>query len=227
MLSRTHGQAATPTTLGKEIANVVARLDRAVGAFAAAPLPGKINGAVGNYNAHMVAYPAIDWEAVARRIVERTGPRVQCAHHADRTARRVGGAVRCARPTQHDRHRPRSGHLGLRVAGVFPAKGEGGRGRLLDHAAQGQPDRFREFRRQPRARQRLAAPPCRQAADLALAARSQRFDRVAQRRCRASAMRCSVSSRAGKACRDSRPIRCASPPTSTPTGTCSPNRFRR
>ena len=73
MLSRTHGQAATPTTLGKEIANVVARLDRAVGAFAAAPLPGKINGAVGNYNAHMVAYPAIDWEAVARRIVSGLG----------------------------------------------------------------------------------------------------------------------------------------------------------
>ena len=73
MLSRTHGQAATPTTLGKEIANVVARLDRAVDAFAAAPLPGKINGAVGNYNAHMVAYPVIDWEAIARRIVSGLG----------------------------------------------------------------------------------------------------------------------------------------------------------
>ena len=73
MLSRTHGQAATPTTLGKEIANVVARLDRAVDAFVAAPLPGKINGAVGNYNAHMVAYPVIDWEAIARRIVSGLG----------------------------------------------------------------------------------------------------------------------------------------------------------
>jgi len=73
MLSRTHGQAATPTTVGKEIANVVARLERAVGAFAAAPLPGKINGAVGNYNAHAVAYPGIDWEALARRIVGGLG----------------------------------------------------------------------------------------------------------------------------------------------------------
>jgi adenylosuccinate lyase len=73
MLSRTHGQAATPTTVGKEIANVVARLDRAVGAFAAAPLPGKINGAVGNFNAHVVAYPDIDWEALARRIVGALG----------------------------------------------------------------------------------------------------------------------------------------------------------
>ncbi|MEP6943160.1 MAG: adenylosuccinate lyase, partial [Betaproteobacteria bacterium] len=69
MLSRTHGQAATPTTLGKEIANVVARLDRAIGVFAGAPLPGKINGAVGNYNAHVAAYPDVDWEAIARRIV--------------------------------------------------------------------------------------------------------------------------------------------------------------
>jgi adenylosuccinate lyase len=73
MLSRTHGQAATPTTLGKEMANVVARLERAVGAFAATPLPGKINGAVGNYNAHVAAYPGIDWEALARRIVGGLG----------------------------------------------------------------------------------------------------------------------------------------------------------
>jgi adenylosuccinate lyase len=73
MLSRTHGQAATPTTLGKEMANVVARLERAVGAFAAAQLPGKINGAVGNYNAHLVAYPGIDWEALAQRIVGALG----------------------------------------------------------------------------------------------------------------------------------------------------------
>ncbi len=73
MLSRTHGQAATPTTLGKEMANVVARLERAVGIFATAALPGKINGAVGNYNAHVVAYPDIDWEALARRVVGALG----------------------------------------------------------------------------------------------------------------------------------------------------------
>ena len=73
MLSRTHGQPATPTTLGKELANVVARLERAVAAFAAAPLLGKINGAVGNYNAHVVAYPDVDWEALARRVVASLG----------------------------------------------------------------------------------------------------------------------------------------------------------
>jgi len=73
MLSRTHGQAATPTTLGKEIANVVARLDRTIAAFAGAPLPGKINGAVGSYNSHLAAYPDVDWEAIARRVVTNLG----------------------------------------------------------------------------------------------------------------------------------------------------------
>ena len=73
MLSRTHGQAATPTTLGKELANVVARLVRQYTAIGAQPLLGKINGAVGNYNAHVAAYPEVDWEALARRVVEAFG----------------------------------------------------------------------------------------------------------------------------------------------------------
>ena len=61
MLSRTHGQTASPTTLGKEMANVVARLERQKEQIASVPLLGKINGAVGNYNAHLAAYPEIDW----------------------------------------------------------------------------------------------------------------------------------------------------------------------
>jgi adenylosuccinate lyase len=73
MLGHTHGQAATPTTLGKEMANVVARLERALPAFSHAPLPGKINGAVGNYNAHRIAYPDVDWEGLARRVVTALG----------------------------------------------------------------------------------------------------------------------------------------------------------
>jgi adenylosuccinate lyase len=73
MLGRTHGQPATPTTLGKEIANVVARLESALPAFADAMLPGKINGAVGNYNAHRIAYPDVDWQALARRVVTTLG----------------------------------------------------------------------------------------------------------------------------------------------------------
>ncbi len=70
MLSRTHGQPASPTTLGKELANVVYRLERQIAQVAAVPLLGKINGAVGNYNAHLSAYPEIDWEANAREFIE-------------------------------------------------------------------------------------------------------------------------------------------------------------
>ncbi len=70
MLSRTHGQPATPTTLGKELANFVHRLRRARAALAAVTLTGKANGAVGNYNAHLAAYPHVDWQGVARRLVE-------------------------------------------------------------------------------------------------------------------------------------------------------------
>lgn len=73
MMSRTHGQPATPTTLGKELANVVYRLERGRGRIAGVALLGKINGAVGNYNAHLVAYPEYDWEAFARRFVEGLG----------------------------------------------------------------------------------------------------------------------------------------------------------
>lgn len=70
MLSRTHGQPASPTTLGKELANVVYRLERQIAQVEAVPLLGKINGAVGNYNAHLSAYPDVDWEANAREFIE-------------------------------------------------------------------------------------------------------------------------------------------------------------
>ncbi|MFO0027904.1 MAG: adenylosuccinate lyase [Pseudomonadota bacterium] len=73
MLSRTHGQTASPTTLGKELANVVVRLRRQRAQFAATPLLGKINGAVGNWNAHLAAYPDVDWPALSRRFVESLG----------------------------------------------------------------------------------------------------------------------------------------------------------
>ena len=70
MLSRTHGQTATPTTLGKELANVAVRLGRAMERIAAVRLLAKMNGAVGNYNAHLAAYPEFDWEGFARGVVE-------------------------------------------------------------------------------------------------------------------------------------------------------------
>ena len=71
MLSRTHGQTASPTTLGKEIANVVARLQRAVKRIADVEILGKMNGAVGNYNAHLSAYPGFDWAAFSKNVIEQ------------------------------------------------------------------------------------------------------------------------------------------------------------
>ena len=73
MMSRTHGQPATPSTMGKELANVVYRLRRQRQQIAAVELLGKINGAVGNYNAHLSAYPEFDWESFAKRFVESLG----------------------------------------------------------------------------------------------------------------------------------------------------------
>lgn len=73
MLCRTHGQTATPSTLGKEMANVVHRLDRARAVIAKVGILGKINGAVGNYNAHLSAYPNVDWESFAKQFVEARG----------------------------------------------------------------------------------------------------------------------------------------------------------
>ena len=70
MLSRTHGQTASPTTVGKELGNVVVRLQAARERIAGVPLLAKMNGAVGNYNAHLAAWPEVDWEAFARRVIE-------------------------------------------------------------------------------------------------------------------------------------------------------------
>ena len=74
MLSRTHGQTASPTTVGKELANVVVRLQSAVERISAVKIMGKMNGAVGNYNAHLAAWPDFDWEAFSRRVVEKHEP---------------------------------------------------------------------------------------------------------------------------------------------------------
>ena len=71
LLSRTHGQPASPSTLGKEIANIAKRLERAIDSIIAVPLLGKMNGAVGNYNAHLSAYPDFDWENFSKNVVEQ------------------------------------------------------------------------------------------------------------------------------------------------------------
>ncbi|HEX4843264.1 MAG TPA: adenylosuccinate lyase [Limnobacter sp.] len=73
MMCRTHGQPASPSTLGKEFANVVHRLERAIASIEAVELPAKMNGAVGNYNAHLSAYPQFDWEALSKKLIESLG----------------------------------------------------------------------------------------------------------------------------------------------------------
>jgi len=73
MMSRTHGQTASPTTLGKELANATARLSRAREQFAAVEIRGKFNGAVGNFNAHVAAYPDVDWPSVSEKFVASLG----------------------------------------------------------------------------------------------------------------------------------------------------------
>ncbi len=73
MLARTHGQAASPTTMGKEIANVAARLNHQLNIFSKLAITGKINGAVGNFNAHAIAYPEVDWIKISKNFVEDLG----------------------------------------------------------------------------------------------------------------------------------------------------------
>ena len=73
MMCRTHGQPASPSTMGKEFANVVHRLERAIAAIRAVELPAKMNGAVGNFNAHLSAYPEFDWEKLSRDLIESLG----------------------------------------------------------------------------------------------------------------------------------------------------------
>lgn len=73
MLSRTHGQTASPTTVGKELANVIDRLQRAQHQFSDVRIRGKFNGAVGNYNAHLIAYPDADWPSISHRFIESLG----------------------------------------------------------------------------------------------------------------------------------------------------------
>lgn len=98
MLSRTHGQTASPTTMGREMSVFAFRLARQRAQVAAVPLLGKMAGAVGNYNAHLAAYPAVDWPAVARSFVEGLGltwnPYVTQIESHDYMAELFGGIAR-------------------------------------------------------------------------------------------------------------------------------------
>ena len=226
MLSRTHGQPATPTTLGKEMANFAARLARADRRLRARADEGEDERRRGQLQRARRRLPGRGLGAARRPRRRRLRAGAQPLHHADRAARRDGRVLRRARAREHRARRPRPRRLGLHLAGVLPPAREGGRGRVLDDAAQGEPDRLREFRGQPRRGERAAAPPRGQAAGVALAARPDRLDRAAQHGGRARATRCSAGSRCGRGSPSSTSTPRASPPISTPTGRCSPNRSR-
>src|SRR6266446_3319967 len=173
MLSRTHGQAATPTTLGKEMANFAHRRRRD-------PRQNQRRGRQLQCPPH--GLPGLRLGALLPALRRAPGPRVQRLHDADRAARLARGAARRLRARQQRAARSGPGRLGLHLARLFHPEAEKGRDRLLDHAAQGEPDRLREFGGQCRGRQRAAAPPRRQAARVALAARPVGLDGAAQRR---------------------------------------------
>ena len=228
MLARTHGQTASPTTLGKEIANVVARLRRAAHALAAVRDPGKINGAVGNYNAHVDRVSGSRLAArSSQRFVAVARARLQRLHDADRAARLdrrvLAMRVRRVNTVLIDLCRDIWGYISL---GYFKQAVEGRRSRLLDHAAQGQPDRFRECRRQSSASPTrcwsISPKSCRSAAGSATSPTRPCCARSAPR----SATRWSRSMRCCAGWASSASIPSASPPTSTPAGKCWPKPCR-
>lgn len=138
MLSRTHGQPASPTTMGKELANVVYRLHRQREQIAGTDLLGKINGAVGNYNAHLSAYPEIDWQAFAKQFIESLGIgwnpyTIQIEPH-DYIAE-LFDAIARFNTILIDFSRDVWSYISL---GYFKQKNHRRRSRLIHHAAQGQ-----------------------------------------------------------------------------------------
>ncbi len=163
MLARTHGQPATPTTLGKELAVLAHRLRRQVRRVEATEYLGKINGATGTFGAHVVSVPGADWQAVGRGFVEHLGLTwnpltTQIESHDwqaelysdvarfNRIAHNLAGrALLRRRPLQPDRPQPGHRRVDLHLAGLLPpASKRPGLYRLLHHAAQGQPDSFRK-----------------------------------------------------------------------------------
>jgi hypothetical protein len=226
MLSRTHGQTASPTTVGKEVANVVARLATARARIAAVPLLAKMNGAVGNYNAHLAAYPDFDWEAFSRKVVEE---QLGLASTPTRSrSSRTTTWPSCSTPSRAATPADRLGarRLGLHLAGLLQAEAQARRGRLVDHAAQGQPDRLRERRRQLRPGQRAADPHEPEAADQPLAARPDRQHRAAQHGRGAGLQPAGLRQPAARAWTSWRSTKRAWPPTWTPPGKCWPSRSR-
>ena len=155
MLALTHGQPATPTTLGKELAVLAHRLRRQLTRIAADEYLGKLNGATGTYGAHVVAVPGADWPAVSKAFVEHLGltwnPLTTQIESHDWQAELYADVARFNR-VLHNLATDVWTYISRGVFIQIPVAGATG---SLDHAAQGQPDPVRERRGQPRA---LVAP---------------------------------------------------------------------
>ena len=140
MLSRTHGQSASPTTIGKELANVAARLESQRNQFASITIRGKMNGAVGNYNAHRVAYPEVNWPELSEEFIRTLG--IECNPYTiqiephDYMAE-LFHALSRINTVLIDLDRDLWSYISL---GYFRQKTVAGGNRFINNATQGQPD---------------------------------------------------------------------------------------
>jgi hypothetical protein len=142
MMGRTHGQSATPTTMGKEIANYAYRLNVISKEANKVGFGAKLNGAVGNYNAHEVVYPEFDWIQSFQGVHRVPRPAVDTLLHADRKPRLHVPVLRPPEAPQHRAHRTQPRLLALHQPRLLQAEDCERRDRLLDHAPQGQSHRL-------------------------------------------------------------------------------------
>ena len=223
MLARTHGQPASPTTLGKEVANFVGAPAARAAALAERRDPRQVERRRRQLQrARAPPRRTSTGRPSAARFVDIARPRVQRVHHADRAARLDRRVLRCARRASTRCSSTCAATSGATSRSAISASApQCRRSRLLDDAAQGQSDRFRECRRQSRRRQRAAAPLLREAADLALAARPHGLDRAAQPRRRARARAHRLARARARARQDRRRPGAHRARTSTLPGKCS------
>ena len=228
MLARTHGQTATPTTVGKELANVAARLRRQRKALGGVAILGKMNGAVGNFNAHLVALPAIDWRSVTAGFITALG--IEPNEHTTQIEPHDWVAEYChalmrANTVLLDFARDMWSYISLGYFKQRVIAGEVGSS-TMPHKVN--PDRLRERRGQPGTGQRPAGTFRRQAAGLSAAARPHRLDRAAQsgRRGGTRHARLPVAQSSAWA-RKSRWMPVVSPRTWTARGRCWARRCKR
>ena len=216
--SRTHGQPATPTTMGKELAVFVVAPRARRRADRGDRVPRQVLAArPARSSAHLAADPDVDWPALSREFVESLGLDLEPAHHPDRVARLAGRALRPRRARQPASCTTSRTDVWTYISlGYFRRSRRPGATGLVDDAAQDQPDPLRERRGEPRALERPARLARRDARHHPPAARPHRLDDAAQHRRRASATRCSRSTTSQRGLGEivARPRRCCSP-TST------------